>query len=141
VTLEDFALLTDENIDPGVTVYLRQRSFDVADVAERGWQGRSDIDLLSAAFAEQRVIVSHDADFGRLAIASGCDLVGIVFLRPGHIDPHFTIDTIKVVLAGQFSGEPAVHSGGKAYWRVGGHSRSQAIAAVATPDPTRHELR
>jgi predicted nuclease of predicted toxin-antitoxin system len=106
VTLEDFALLTDENIDPGVVAYLRQISSDVADVAEGGWQGRSDVDLLSAAFAEQRVIVTHDADFGRLAVAGGCDLIGIVFLRPGHIDPQFTIDTIKVVLAGQFQVSP-----------------------------------
>lgn len=106
MTLEDFSLLTDENIDPEVVAQLRQRSFDVADVAERSWQGRSDEDLLASAFAERRVILTHDADFGRLAITARSNLIGIVFLRSGHINPIFTMGTIGVVLDGKFEVHP-----------------------------------
>lgn len=34
--LNDFPLLTDENIDPNVVAYLRQRKFDVFDIKEAG---------------------------------------------------------------------------------------------------------
>ncbi len=104
--IAEFGLLTDENIDPAVVRFLRAAAFDVADVCEQHWQGRPDADLLASAFAEQRVVVTHDADFGRLAVLARQPLVGVVFLRPGHIDPQFTMDTIKSVLAGEFDLTP-----------------------------------
>ena len=42
--------------------------------------------------------VTHDADFGTLAIHQQGPLVGIVYLRPGHIDPQFTVATIQAIL-------------------------------------------
>lgn len=45
-----------------------------------------------------RVIVTHDADFGTLAMLQGEPVIGIVFLRPGHVDPQFTIATLQDVL-------------------------------------------
>jgi predicted nuclease of predicted toxin-antitoxin system len=97
--LRDFGLLTDENIDPDVIAFLRQASFDVWDVCENGMQGCSDFDLLRRGCADNRVIVTHDADFGTLTILGGEPVIGILYLRPGHIDPQFTIETIKAVLA------------------------------------------
>jgi hypothetical protein len=44
------------------------------------------------------VVVTHDADFGTLAIHQNEPLIGLVFLRPGHIDAQFTIATIQTVL-------------------------------------------
>jgi len=44
-------------------------------------------------------VVNHDADFGTLAILQNEPLVGVVYLRPGHIDPQFTVATIQAVLA------------------------------------------
>ena len=96
--LAEFALLTDENIDREVVAYLRARGFDVRDVCEDGLQGSADIALLRQLVAEHRVIVTHDSDFGTLAIHAGEPIVGVVFLRPGHIDPAFTVETIKAVL-------------------------------------------
>jgi predicted nuclease of predicted toxin-antitoxin system len=101
VKLTGLGLLPDENIDPAVVAFLRSAGFEVADVVELGWQGRSDSELLDAAFAEQRVVVTHDADFGRLAILGRQDLIGVIYLRPGHIDPSFTIDTLRDFLASQ----------------------------------------
>ena len=40
-------------------------------------------------------MITHDRDFGGLSIARLEPIVGIVFLRPGHIDPQFTIQTLR----------------------------------------------
>jgi len=97
--IRDFPLLTDENISPIVVEYLRQEGFDVLDVTENGWQGTIDSDHLKRAYTDGRIVVTHDGDFGSLAIQNGQPLNGIFYLRPGHHDPAVTIDTIKIVLA------------------------------------------
>lgn len=97
--LHDFGLLTDENLDPDVVAWLRQQGFDVADVCDDGFQGSTDIALLQRAVAANRVVVTHDPDFGTLAILQKEPVVGILFLRPGHIDPQFTIETLQSVLS------------------------------------------
>jgi predicted nuclease of predicted toxin-antitoxin system len=53
---------------------------------------------LQRAVAENRIIVTPDADFGALAIQAGEPVIGILYLRPGHIDPQFTIETIRTAL-------------------------------------------
>ena len=96
--LLQFPLLTDENIDADVVRFLRQRGFNVLDVCEEGLRGAADIDVIRRAVAENRVIVTHDSDFGTLAVHAGERIVGLLFLRPGHIDPTFTIGTIQAIL-------------------------------------------
>ena len=97
--LAQFKLLTDENIHCEVVALLRQRGFDVLDVAEEGLFGTTDVDLLRRAVSENRVVVTHDRDFGTLAILGGEPIVGIVYLRPGHIAPDFTMETIDAALS------------------------------------------
>jgi predicted nuclease of predicted toxin-antitoxin system len=89
--IRDFGLLTDENLDPAVVLWLRQAGFDVFDVCEQGLQGSSDLALLQLAVTQNRLIVTHDSDFGTLAILQGEPVVGLLYLRPGHIDPQFTV--------------------------------------------------
>lgn len=90
--------MTDENLDPDVVAFLRQLGFDVFDVCDNGLQGSMDVDLLRRAVGANRVVVTHDADFGTLAVLGGEPVIGILYLRPGHIDPRFTIETIEAVL-------------------------------------------
>ena len=92
-----FPLLSDENIDPAVTAHLRQVGFDVIDLSDAGLRGTTDQQLLDFALREQRVIVTHDSDFGTLAVHQNQPLVGIIHLRPGHIDPAFTIATLEAI--------------------------------------------
>ena len=99
--LDQYKLLADENIDQGVVQFLRDRGFDVIHVAEAGLYGATDVDLLRRAVSEDRVVVTHDRDFGTLAVFAGEPIVGIVYLRPGHIESRFTIETIDVVLKQQ----------------------------------------
>ena len=68
-------------------------------MVENNRAGADDVDLLRWARSQGRVVVTHDADFGTLAILQNEPLVGLVFLRPGHIDPHFTMGTIGALLS------------------------------------------
>lgn len=96
--LTDYPLLTDENIDPAVVSYLRRAGFNVRDVVEDKSIGSSDRDLLALAVSEGRLVVTHDSDFGTLVIGQHHPVIGIVYLRPGHIDSQFTIQSIGVLL-------------------------------------------
>ncbi len=95
--LQDYGLLADENVHPEVVGYLRSRGSDVLAVCESGLIGSEDQFLLQFALAENRVLITHDADFGALAVARLEPVVGIVYLRPGHIDPRFTIETLRAL--------------------------------------------
>ena len=96
--LRQFPLLTDENVDPDVVAGLRRLGFDVLDVMESGRAGASDVELVRWAKSQGRVVITHDADFGTLAILQKEPLIGLVFLRPGHIDSQFTMATIQALL-------------------------------------------
>jgi len=97
--LREFHFLADENVHPEVVAYLRTHGFDVLDVKEAGMTGAGDLALIRAATAADRVVLTHDRDFGTLAIAAGEPTAGIVYLRPGHIRAGFTIRTLAALLA------------------------------------------
>ncbi len=99
-------LLTDENVHPEVVSFLEQQAFDVLDVRRSGLVGSSDRDLLRRAYPDQRIIVTHDRDFGKLVIAAEEPFYGILYLRPGHLDPSFTTATLRAVLDADLSPEP-----------------------------------
>jgi predicted nuclease of predicted toxin-antitoxin system len=123
VKLADFGLLTDENIDEQIVSFLRSQGFRVKDVKEENLVGSDDVTLLRLAMAENRVVVTHDSDFGTLAIAAGEPSVGLLYLRPGHFKPEFTIDTMRILLAEDLDLTPpfivvAVRSGGNVKIRI-----------------------
>lgn len=95
--LFDFALLADENLHPDVVAFLRSRQADVVYVREAGLSGAEDLALIRLAHYQRRVIVTHDRDFGGLAVFGLEPLVGLVYLRPGYIDARFTIDTLRTI--------------------------------------------
>jgi predicted nuclease of predicted toxin-antitoxin system len=95
--LRDFSFLTDENIHSAVVADLRAQGFDALDVCEEGWRGAEDAALLRLACSLNRIVVTHDRDFGNLSIARLEPVVGIIYLRPGHIDPKFTIETLHLL--------------------------------------------
>ena len=68
-TLRSFGFLADENVHTEVVQWMRSQGLNVLDVREQGWQGASDNLLLDASHGMGRVVLTHDADFGRLTIA------------------------------------------------------------------------
>lgn len=79
--LSDYMLLADENVSPRVVSFLREKGFDVLDVKESGMNGTSDHILMELALREQRLVVTHDADFGTLAINNEQPCFGVLYLR------------------------------------------------------------
>lgn len=81
MTLRGLRLISDENVSPRVVSFLREHGCDVLDVKEEGWLGADDSLLLRRAWRDKRIVVTHDRDFGRLAIAQGEQCHGIIYIR------------------------------------------------------------
>jgi predicted nuclease of predicted toxin-antitoxin system len=86
--------------------FLRGERCDVLDVKESRLIGSDDLLLIRRAFAEQRVVLTHDSDFGALAVAAGEPITGIVYLRPGHIRAEYTVDTLRTLFGRQLKLTP-----------------------------------
>jgi predicted nuclease of predicted toxin-antitoxin system len=119
----EFALLADENIAPDVVAALRQRQMDVRTASESGLLGATDSALLARATKEGRVILTHDADFGLLVAREGSSFIGVIFLRPGHVNTSFVLETIDTLRRADIDVEPpflvvAEHRRDRVYIRV-----------------------
>jgi predicted nuclease of predicted toxin-antitoxin system len=86
--------------------FLRQQGRDVQSLAEEELFGQSDADVLRIAHQQGRAVLTHDADFGTLAIAQDETFTGIIYLRPGHVRPSFTIQTIETLAAQPLDVQP-----------------------------------
>ena len=92
----EFPLLADENINLNVISFLRKMELDVESIAEQGQFGLKDIEVLKQATDAGRVVLTHDSDFGGLALM-GEIFVGIIYLRPDHVHTDFTIKTLEAI--------------------------------------------
>jgi predicted nuclease of predicted toxin-antitoxin system len=96
--LYSFAFLADENIGPRVIAGLRERGCDVTTAKDAGLAGAADRAILAYAAAASRVVITHDPDFGRLALtAPQLPGAGLVFVRPGHINADVVLAGIDVL--------------------------------------------
>lgn len=92
----DFPILADENVHPEVISFLRNAGLDVESIAEWGSFGLLDTEVLRRATEAGKVVLTHDSDFGGLALM-GAKFVGIIYVRPGHIRSVFTIKTLEAI--------------------------------------------
>jgi predicted nuclease of predicted toxin-antitoxin system len=83
---------------PKVVAFLRNDGIDVLDTKEQGWHGKSDDELLEIAYQEKRWVLTHDADFGTLAIHEGKPYLGIIFLRVKNLQSHNVIKVCSQLL-------------------------------------------
>jgi predicted nuclease of predicted toxin-antitoxin system len=96
--LKEFSYISDENINPSIIKYLRDKSFNIKDVREEKLIGTSDSELMKLSFKENRVIITQDRDFGKLVYTQNSEFIGIIYLRPGHIAADFHIKTFEYLL-------------------------------------------
>ena len=66
-------------------------------VHDLGLAGSSDREILRRAHSEHRAVVTHDADFGKLALFDREPLIGIIYLRPGHVAATYVLEMIAAV--------------------------------------------
>jgi predicted nuclease of predicted toxin-antitoxin system len=74
-------LKLDENMPTLLATTLRSTGHDVHTAADENLLGKSDDDVWAASRREERLLVTMDRDFGRLA-AEGGDHAGAIVLRP-----------------------------------------------------------
>jgi predicted nuclease of predicted toxin-antitoxin system len=92
-----FPLLADENIHAEVIQGLLDHGKDVRSLHDEGLTGAQDVEVLRRAHQLGRAVLTHDSDFGKLAVYAGEDLTGIIYIRPGHISPEFVLTTIAAI--------------------------------------------
>jgi len=92
----DYPLLADENVHPDVIEFLREAGLDIESVSEQGQFGLPDTQVLQEATEAGRVVLTHDSDFGGLALM-GAKFIGIIYVRPGHIHADFTLKTLEAI--------------------------------------------
>jgi len=95
--LDSIRILADENISPKVVNALRRLKIDVLDVKEQGWYGKEDQELMNIAFRDQRFVLTHDSDFGTLAVNEGKSFYGILYLRIKNLKPSNIIQVVRRV--------------------------------------------
>lgn len=97
MNLRRLTFLADENIHPQVIEWMRSQEIGIQSVHEVGLGGMDDLAIIRHAKAASQVILTHDSDFGTLAIAGLEPIFGIVYLRPGHIKLQFTLATLRTL--------------------------------------------
>lgn len=91
--------LADENVPRQAVEALRAAGRDVAWVGEDD-PSIPDTDVLSAAIAADRLIVTLDKDFGELLFgAASAPPPGVLFLRPGDLPPEEVTGRLFALLA------------------------------------------
>ncbi len=103
----DFPLLADENIHPEVVAALAAQGKRITCVLIEGLAGREDREILKHAHERGWVVITHDSDFGTLAIRKGEPYTGIIYLRPGHISARFVIEVLESLEALPFDAAPS----------------------------------
>jgi predicted nuclease of predicted toxin-antitoxin system len=73
-------IIADENIDARLIFQLRQLGFDVYSIQESN-SGISDNEVLQLANSKKVLLITEDADFGKLVNQEKLDHRGILFIR------------------------------------------------------------
>ncbi|MCK6693107.1 MAG: DUF5615 family PIN-like protein [Thermoanaerobaculia bacterium] len=97
--INEFPLLTNENIDPDLVTYLRSKGFDVFDIKESGMQASTDEEIIRLGNQTGRVIITEDRDFCQIIFTQNPEFTGVVYFRPGSFFSAYHIATIDGLLA------------------------------------------
>jgi len=92
-------ILVDENIAWRVVDVLRKNGHDVLSIHEEGLSGSSDEIILKIAIKQQRIILTHDKDFGGLLHDLSQPLCGVVLIRLKNQRPDNVIENLLPFLA------------------------------------------
>lgn len=90
-------LATDMDIGNPVVSFLREQGMDVLSGREEGWHHLSDSQILARAHSGGRFVLTHDSDFGKLAVFRREPLTGIIYLRPGGRPPDMVIADLQKI--------------------------------------------
>jgi len=72
----------DENFGPTVPAVFPQRGLDCQTVHQEGLTGAEDANVLAAAIAEKRILVTMDHDFGNVLVYPPEATCGVAIINP-----------------------------------------------------------
>ena len=90
--------LLDMGIAQSTGSFLKSRDHDVVHLSEQGLERLSDDRIVAKAQEEERTIVTHDLDFGRIVALSGRSVPSIVTLRLSNMTPERVNAALETVL-------------------------------------------
>ena len=90
--------LVDECTGPAVARWLREHEHDVFSVYEEA-RGMDDRDIVQKAFAENRILITNDKDFGERIYRERQPHRGVVLLRLEDERAAIKIDVLRQLLA------------------------------------------
>lgn len=96
--MNHYSFFADENIPTELIHWLKQKGFNVSGIAEEGLFGIDDVAIINKAFAEKKIIITQDSDFGQIIFTQEVDFFGIIYLRPGHFSGTFHISTMETII-------------------------------------------
>jgi predicted nuclease of predicted toxin-antitoxin system len=73
-----FPIIADEHIHDEVVYFLRSQRLQVESIKERNLRGVTDDQIILLAQEERKVILTHDADFGRIMHLTTSARTGII---------------------------------------------------------------
>ena len=91
-----------------VVRFLREQGVDVLSARDEGWGNLTDSQILTRAHAMARWVLTHDADFGMLAVYRGEAITGILYLRPGGRPPAEVIADLRALMDAEIDWTPPV---------------------------------
>jgi predicted nuclease of predicted toxin-antitoxin system len=110
MVFSEFSFIADENIDPAVINFLRNKGIAINSLFELDLVGSSDTDVLKYAQKTKQVILTQDSDFGSLIHTMDLDFYAVVFLRPGHFSSSVHSETLDSLLKLETQiSQPAIH--------------------------------
>ena len=79
--------LLDMGLAHSTGEYLRSQGYDVVHLHDQGLERLPDDQIVAKAQEEERTIITHDLDFGRIVALSGSTVPSIVTLRLTNMTP------------------------------------------------------
>ena len=75
-------------------------------VQEEGWRELTDSQILTLAHERGRFVLTHDADFGTLAVHRREPFTGIIYFRPGGRPPQQVIADLQSLIEAEIDWTP-----------------------------------
>ncbi len=95
--LQHFKYLCDENIPTPLIDHLKSKGVEVLSTASANLNSCPDIEIINFAYKNNFVIVTFDADFGKYIYTQQINFIGLIYLRPGHLNPSIHQQTINAL--------------------------------------------
>ena len=80
VKVQSPKFLIDESVEYRIVKFLRESSFDILAITEK-FPSTPDVDVLSIAYKEKRVLITNDKDFGELVFKDKKGSHGVILIR------------------------------------------------------------